>query len=278
MLVPVTTPRSAQSTDDCAAIRVGLAPAQAEADDEAGRRDLPDRAVRIESSASSAAPTHDHRRTDQRRVAEADPQDRSGPPAEAAMRPADGQRGERRSRRPARWCRARPGHTAGRRRSARSASRRRREPARLVVLSSRLRNTQPGSTGSAARRSTRTKATSRRAGRSQDGDARHRRPGPEHPALEQAEDQQGACRRSAAPRRRSRSGAASARPARGTCGAAPRRRSAPNGMLTKKIQRQFEEVDEEPAEGRADDGGDGPHAGHVPLHLGPLGRRSRCRR
>ena len=110
--VPVTTPRRSHSTEDCAAISVGLATSpMPSADHEAGRGHLPNRAVR-DSKVSSPEPMTRTARADQRGTAEADSQvDAAG--YRRGQRPTEGQGCEREASDQRAGVQARPGRTAG---------------------------------------------------------------------------------------------------------------------------------------------------------------------
>ena len=98
-------------------------------------------------------------RADQHRRAEPEPQVE---PARRRRRdrPADRHRREGEPGDDRRRCRAPPGRTAARTTSARAAAPRRRASVAIAAPTTRCRNTHNGSTGSAARRSTSTNATS----------------------------------------------------------------------------------------------------------------------
>ena len=271
MLVPVTTPRS-RPVDRRLGRDQGRAggQAQAEADHEAGRRQLPDRALRRDQAEHAPRRRPGSPPPISAVAAEADPQvDPAGDGrGDAASR---GSARRARTRRPGRWCRARPGRRAGCRRSGRSASRRRPATDRLVAFSSRLRKIQPGSTGSAARRSTSGEGDQQRR-RTADQDARlgGEDQAQETPPSSSAEDQQRAARG-----QQPGAGQVELRCRfRSTCSwnwrTSAQAATAPSGMLTKKIQRQSRKSTNSPPRVGPDHRRDGPDAGHVALDLGPL--------
>ena len=189
MLVPVTTPRLDQSTEDCAATRVGLAtrpmPRPITKQVSATYQTLQSRVQQHQQHGADAS----DRGPDQRRVPEADPQvDPAG--HGGGDRPADGQRGQREAGDQRARCRARPGRTAGTYEVSPISITPTARLVRLAPTSSRRRNTQPGTIGSAARRSTTTNAARADTAEAEHADAPRRQPGPQHAAFEQPEDQQ----------------------------------------------------------------------------------------
>ena len=145
----------------------------------------------------------------------------------------------------------------------------------IAAPTTRWRKTHSGSTGSAARRSTRTKAVSTTADPTSSpmltGDAHSQMTPPSRSATSRATVP---TRSSTVPRTSIRGRAADG--SRPTRFSSNRRHSiqaaaTPSGRLTKKIQRHDEVVGEDAAERRPDERGDRPDRREVPLHLRALG-------
>ena len=139
----------------------------------------------------------------------------------------------------------------------------------MAVTSTRCRKTHPGSTGSAARRSTSANATSSSDRDREEQDAGDRRPRPAHAALEQGEQEQHAA---GAEQHRARV-VDPVLPALDALLEAP-----PQHPQGGEADRDVDEEDpapgqvvgEDAAQGGADHRRDRPHAGEVALDLGPL--------